>query len=359
MATNAVTERQPKSLRPPKELLSLGSCMPHRLLIIVLASCLTAHAQKPIGEVRAKDASLKGSVVLGKDGAVLMSGSQVQAGTVSAEIELARGGKVQVCPGSAVSVSASASGEELMFAISGGAIETHYKLPARSDAILTPDFRIQLSGPGAFHLAVNIKKNGDTCVESMNGDTSAVILTETFGEGTYQIQPGKNVTFHNGHVDGVTENPTSSCGCPPPAAVAPPPEFDPGLNFPKEESERAAKNASEGKPVEVPTTPVTQAQSGKVYAKIDAPMVFDANTPPPPVPKQPETAVAAPPMPDPYPKVVSPTVTPKDAQTAAPVQPTSSATPPTKEAPKKKWYQRVGSAIAKFFKPDATDKKTE
>src|SRR5271155_4262058 len=98
--------------------------------IVLLVASVMAHAQKPIGEVRAKDASLKGSVVLGKEGAVLMSGSQVQAGSVSAEIELARGGKVQVCPGSAVSVSASTSGEDLMFAMSGGALESHYKLRA-------------------------------------------------------------------------------------------------------------------------------------------------------------------------------------------------------------------------------------
>src|SRR5579864_7537547 len=196
-----------------------------RSSILLLAFTITAFAQKPIGEVRAKDANLKGSVVLGKEGAVLMSGSQVQAGTLSADIELARGGKVQVCPGSAVSVSASASGEELMFAMSGGAVETHYQLPARSDAIVTPDFRIQLSGPGTFHLAVNIRKNGDTCVESMKGNNSAAIVSETFGDGANQVQPGKSVTFHNGKVDGVTENSTSTCGCPPPASFAPPPQF--------------------------------------------------------------------------------------------------------------------------------------
>jgi len=325
---------------------------------ILLLTC-AALAQQPVGKVSATDASVKGNMVLGKEGAMVMSGAQVQAGSVTAQIKLARGGDVNVCPNSSVSVSASATGDELMFAMGNGTIETHYRLGAHSDVVITPEFRIQLSGPGAFHLAVNIRKNGDTCVESLPFNGSATIITETFGDGTYQLQTGKSVVFHGGKVSGVTENAAPSCGCPPPAASAPPPQFDPGLSFPREESERAASLAAEGKPMPNPYagSPMEQGQPGKMLTKVDAPIVFDGSIIPLPTDVQRDKLWTLPPQINPYPKVTGPEVTdpkvngPNEQKKADAVQPAGQNPQPNqKEEPKKKWYQRLGSAISKIFK---------
>ena len=327
--------------------------MLQRLFMLLLAACLTASAQKPIGEVRATDASLKGNVIMGKDGAVLTSGAQVQAGSLSAQIKLARGGEVTVCPNSAVTVSASKTGDELMFAMSAGTLETHYKLAARSDAVLTPDFRIQLSGPGTFHLAVDIRKNGDTCVESLPGNTSAAIITETFGDGTYQLQVGKSVVFHNGKVDGATDNVNADCRCPSVPMIATPLQFDPGLKFPEDESRRAEALSAKGEPMPVPmvANQVDNTQPGKVYAKVDAPIVFNGNMIPYPTDARRNAMMTLPIELDPYPKVLAPvetkSVAAEQPQAAVP-QPNSKAK--TKEEPKKKWYQRWGEAITKIFK---------
>jgi hypothetical protein len=338
---------------PASELLSLGSRMPLRLFILLIAACLMASAQKPIGEVRATDASLKGNVIMGKDGAVLTSGSQVQAGSLPAQIKLARGGDVTVCPNSSVTVNASKTGDELMFAMSNGTLETHYKLPARSDAVLTPDFRIQLSGPGTFHLAVDIRKNNDMCVESLPGNTSAAIITETFGDGTYQLQAGKSVVFHNGKVDGATENAAADCRCPLLPAIATPPQFDPGLKFPEDESRRAEALTAKGEPMPVPmvANQIDNTQPGKVYAKVDAPIVFNGNMVPFPTDERRNAMMTLPIDLNPYPKVIAPAdikkAVPEQPQAANP-QPNNKAKP--KEEPKKKWYQRWGDAISKIFK---------
>jgi len=331
--------------------------MLQRLSILILAACLVASAQKPIGEVRATDASLKGNVIMGKVGAVLTSGSQVQAGSLPAQIKLARGGDVTVCPNSAVTVSASNTGDELMFAMSSGTLETHYKLPARSDAVLTPDFRIQLSGPGTFHLAVDIRKNNDMCVESLPGNTSAAIITETFGDGTYQLQVGKSVVFHNGKVDGATESATADCRCPSRPDIATPPQFDPGLKFPEEESRHAEALVAKGEPMPVPVAAnqIDNTQPGKVYAKVDAPIVFNGSMVPYPTEARRNSMMMLPIDLNPYPKVLAPVaekpgtknIATEQPQNVNP-QPNSKAHP--KEEPKKKWYQRWGDAITKIFK---------
>lgn len=325
--------------------------MRHVFTILLLATC--AWAQKPIGEVHASDASVKGSVQLGQSGATLMSGAQISAGSVTAQVNLQRGGVVNVCPRSTVIVTGSATGEELMFAMSAGGLETHYKLGARSDAIMTPDFRIQLSGPGTFHLAVSIKPGGETCVESLPDNGSSAIITEIFGDATYQLKTGKSVVLKGGHMEGAEEKTSPGCGCPLPGVAAPPPKLDPGLNFPKEESEKAAALIAEGKPLPAPdvSSTVEGSEPGKVYAKVDAPFVFDGKaTTPSPAALTPEKTEQSPFPKDPYPTVQSP---PEVKPSTAPVQPPAANPQPTQKEPnppKKKWYQRLGSAFSRIFK---------
>lgn len=338
-------------------------------ILFVAAFGLLAAGQKPIGEVSASDATVKGSVSLGQKGATVMSGSQVTAGSSTAQLKLSRGGTVNVCSGSTVSVSNSTSGEELMFAMSNGSLETNYKLGTHADIIQTPDFRIQLTGPGTFHIAVAIQPNNLTCVESLPGNASSAIITETFGDASYQLQTGKSVKFKNGKVEGLEEVTRADCGCPGAEAAPPPKQFDPSLRFPEEQSRAAAATSSDtdknsqNKNV---ATPVDPAQPGKVYAHVDAPMVFNGNSAPAGQTQNAGNADGAnngqPAAPNAYPTVKPPEPVQQSSAPAqsspAPaggaVQPAASQAQPTQkdakgdpQPAKKGWFRRF---LSKIFK---------
>jgi len=332
--------------------------------------CVLCAGQKPIGEVSASDATVKGSVSLGQKGATVMSGSQVTAGSSTAQLKLTRGGTVNVCSGSTVSVSSSASGEELMFAMSNGGLETDYKLGTHADIIQTPDFRIQLTGPGTFHIAVAIQPNNLTCVESLPGNASSAIITETFGDASYQLQTGKSVKFKNGKVEGLEEVTRADCGCPGAEAAPPLKQFDPNLRFPEEQSRAAvgaavsdADKNSQNKNV---ATSVDPAQPGKVYAHVDAPMVFSGNSAPTGQAQNASSSDGAnngqPAVPNAYPTVkpAEPAQQSPAAAQASPapkgaaVQPAAAAAQPTQkdakgdpQPAKKGWFRRF---LSKIFK---------
>ena len=148
-------------------------------------------------------------------GSRVASGSTIAARDETAILRLARGGEIRVCAQTTVSVATSPDGQSLMLGMNTGAMETHYHINESSDSILTPDFRIVLPGPGEFNLAIKSDARGDTCVSSLAGSNSSVVVAELLGNGTYEIKPEQQVLFRQGKMQSL-ETPIAGCGCPAP-----------------------------------------------------------------------------------------------------------------------------------------------
>jgi hypothetical protein len=234
----------------------------------------------------------------GSSGALVEAGSRVGSGSSitakeeTAVLRLSRGGEVRVCPGTTVSVATSPNGQDLMLGMNTGAIETHYHLEESSDSVLTPDFRVVLPGPGEFNLAINSDARGDTCVSSMPGSTSSVIVAELLGNGTYEVKPAQQVLFRQGRMQSV-EIPIAACGCPPRqepilrASINPDsviPEEKAGTNLKLADS-RQQPSAAAGGGADGSATPASENAAAdppaaekpdETNAQVSTPLVFSA-----------------------------------------------------------------------------------
>jgi hypothetical protein len=239
--------------------------LPLSLLLLPIASS----AQQTIGELYATDASVKGSVILAGSGTSVLSGSSIQAGAQAATLKLERGGSLLVCEGTKLSVTTSQNGRELLFSLNSGNLEMNYPLGAEADTLLTPDFRLLLPGPGTVHVAVRITPQGDTCVQSLPWNVSAIVVSESMGDATYQVKPDEAVIFKGGHLTDAVKS-KGNCGCPrsqtPPVQVAkaaPPPPPEP-------------------KPVETATAaPPPPPPPPEQHMSMEAPFVFRGSDPVP------------------------------------------------------------------------------
>lgn len=220
---------------------------------------MTASAQQNVGELFAADASVKGAVVLANSGTKVMSGSSISAGEQTATLKLERGGSMMVCPNTSLAVTTSQNGRQFMFSMNTGSLEMDYPIGAASDNLLTPDFRLLMPGPGRLHLAVRVNAKGDTCMQSLAGNSSAVVVSEGMGDASYQVKPNESVIFNGGRISGAM--PThESCGCPLPppnqVAKATPPPPPPQAEAPK-----------------------ADPQEPQTHMVVDAPFIYRASDP--------------------------------------------------------------------------------
>jgi AMIN domain-containing protein len=253
----------------------------------------TAPAMTPGTEPAAVPYAEGSTGTLVEAGSRVASGSTIAARDETAVLRLARGGEIRVCAQTTVSVATSPDGQSLMLGMNTGAMETHYHINESSDSILTPDFRIVLPGPGEFNLAIKSDARGDTCVGSLAGSNSSVVVAELLGNDTYEIKPQQQVVFRQGKMQSV-ETPVAGCGCPAPQEPVMRAEADPtavvaenktGGNLALADSNNqpsmAAGAGSEGgAPEKAAADPIANtagtSDSNDDKAQISTPLVFNA-----------------------------------------------------------------------------------
>ena len=297
----------------------------------------------------------------GSSGALVEAGSRVASGSSiaareeTAVLRLARGGEVRVCPGTTVSVATSPDGQSLMLGMNTGAMETHYHLAESSDSILTPDFRIVLPGPGEFNLAIKSDVRGDTCVSSLPGSNSSVVVAELLGNETYEVKPEQQVLFRQGRMQSV-EIPVTGCGCPPPQepvlrAAADPtsvmPEDKTGNNLalgdadtqPSSTAGAGSDGGASEKSAAEPIANTTTTSSEDPKVQISAPLVFNAKE----LARQ-RAAATAPPVEE------QAAALPLSTRQGNPLPPLVVLPPPTTPKPEHKgFFGRIGSFFRAIF----------
>ncbi len=253
----------------------------------MLLVCVLLRAQQPaqqeIGELYASDASVHGSVILAAGGMKVLSGASVAAGNETALLRLDRGGNVRFCPRTSASVASAPSGGNLMLGMNTGQLEVNYSLAvsANTDALVTPDFRLLLQGPGDFHFAIGADNRGNTCVRALKGNTGSVIVTELMGDTSYQVRPQEEVLFRQGRLSERHRAQPSDCGCPEPSPVLraenvapppPPPQVAPAAQAPV---------AIPDLPAQPPASQTMAAVNSpapppEIHLQMDAPFVYNA-----------------------------------------------------------------------------------
>ncbi len=273
--------------------------------------------------------------------AFIASNGTVVAGDHTAVITLPYRGSLRVCASTSVHLSTDANVQTaeipgLMMAIDHGAVEASFATGRDSDILMTPDFRILISGPGPADVKVRLGQHGDTCVDNA-GDAPYVLVSSVFDGGAYRVQSRQRVMFQHGSLHEVVDNEKEPCGCPPDAKGA--------NDFPLAQSEGLAPLLHPDKSTDQighkPEPSETLTYNANPVAKTPEAQ---------PAPVQPPATAAPAPTPAEPPAAKPPTAAPP-AQ-AAPAEPPPPQLPPqTPPAPRKKtgFFKHIGNFFKKVF----------
>ena len=167
----------------------------------------------------ASGAKVTGALEVTSGKAIIAASGAVTSGSATTEVVLPHRGTLRVCASTTVKLAADSSvpaGDTpgLMLALDHGAIEASFATGRSADILLTPDFRILISGPGAVEVKVRLAQHGDTCVDNPGADAPYVLVTSVFDGSVYRVQPGQRVMFQHGSVQEVVDQEKEPCGCP-------------------------------------------------------------------------------------------------------------------------------------------------
>lgn len=268
--------------------ITLGGTGQRALLLAFALPWMTAFAQEPaipapvlptpVAIVDAKGLTLTGAVDLADGKAVIAYGGSITAGDHSSTITLPKRGNLRICPTTKVNLTADASvtahlpsneSPGLMMALDRGAIEANFSTGVNSDVILTPDFRIVISGPGTAAVQVRLGDKGDTCVDNRGPNAPYVSVTSIFDGGLYRVQSDQRVMFQHGSLNEVVDREKESCGCPQ--------EQEAKAEKPQKPNEFPVAQSAGLAPL--PPPPPNAQEKGVVQAQATAKLSYDAARP--------------------------------------------------------------------------------
>jgi hypothetical protein len=223
-------------------------------------------------------ATVTGAFEVTRGAAVIAASGSVTAASETTRVILPRRGELRVCASTSIKLAADSSvptGETpgLLMAMDHGAVEMSFAMsgaaPNNADVLLTPDFRILISGPGSADVKVRLGQQGDTCVDNSGANGPYVLVSSVFEGGAYRVQPGQRVMFQHGSLHEVVDEEKESCGCPPAAK---------GNEFPIAQSEGlaplpkpAAGAAGETAATSVPVEPLVYKSADHATAPVTLP----------------------------------------------------------------------------------------
>jgi hypothetical protein len=206
-------QQNPDAQGTPKEADTSSVPDSHPIAIVALDTQTPGHALEVTGDLKVSDGR-----------AVIAANASIVSGVEATHVTLPYRGTLLVCAYTTVKLTADSSapaGEVpgLMMAIEHGALEMSFAAgranSKNADTLLTPDFRVLVSGPGAVDVKVRLGPKGDTCIDNPGANAPYVLVSSVFEGGAYRVQPGQRVMFQHGSLHEVVDDEKEPCGCPP------------------------------------------------------------------------------------------------------------------------------------------------